>query len=177
MSTSVDLANDLNRMVTVYSISQMAAGKSLKDTTYQIDLLNDLLAVMFYQQVAQKLDLSLLGRYESLGKDLFKSLFLVLAANYQSKTLAELTSRQFLIRLAYMMVAICVYHLAVKPLLIDQLKTQLPNWVLPGCLEDWTETLTVLTLNNQTTNRADWLQQVRNKMLAIAIYHYVVKPC
>lgn len=167
------LANDLNRIVAIYAISAplgRALGVKKTGSTAQVirnDLLNDLLALMFYHEVVKHQGLtrsfqdsmSKFGVSEAMAEDLLKTVVLLLASSVLS---GKFHPKTFL----YAVVGVCIYHLVVRPVIIN---SRISDTVDFEAIEDLAENIILLGLDSGDLN------DMVSKLAGLMVYHQTMK--
>lgn len=171
MSTFIKLVNDLNRILAIYLISTpishyLGIDISSPDVIRN-DLLNDILAVMFYHEVVsyqgiQDLILSKWGGTAGAPRLL----------NNIIKTFSIIFFTAFLIgklsiqTLAWSLVAIILYHLLVRPIINN---TGLYRFFNIEAIEDLAETVILVSLDNAGP------AEIVSKLVSLTAYHNLMK--
>jgi uncharacterized membrane protein len=165
------LTNDLNRIVAIYAISSpLGKAMGVKQASNQIirsDLLNDLLALMFYHEVVQRQgftkvfqeQLVKLNISEAMAEDLLKTVVLLLASSVLNGTF------KFNV-LMYTIIAVCIYHMLIRPLIIN---TKFSKTIDLAAVEDLAETIVLLSLDTGD------IKDMTAKLSGLMVYHHLMK--
>lgn len=166
------LVNDLNRIVSIYSISSpLGRVLGVKQPSGQIirsDLLNDLLSLMFYHEVIshhgftktfQSQMLQVFGLNKAMSEDLLKTITLLLANAVLNGSVNWNT-------IIYALVGVCIYHLFIRPIIIN---TSLSKTLDFAAVEDLAETIVLLSLD--TGN----IKDIVSKLTGLLVYHHLMK--
>ena len=171
---ALSLTNDLSRIVSIYSIStplKRIAQVPLKDgATTKLNMLNDILSLMFYHQVIShngftytfQEQLAKLNISSAMAEDILKTTIIIISNAVLNGNFTVNTMKT----LVYALVGVFIYHLFVRPHIIN---TKLSKFIGFESIEDVAETILLLSLDNPDP------VDITSKLLGLVMYHKILK--
>lgn len=141
----MDTKKELLRIVSIYSLSpyvrKALGGKQPSIVEDKLDLLNDMLSVMLYDNIIQNISPKIVknvpDQWKEISTDLIKSVVITVVSSYFAGTLSFKS-------LAPIILCIIVYHIIVRPMLLKRVN----NRSRLDALED----IVLLSVNNHDIN-------------------------
>lgn len=158
------LLDDLNRVVSTYTIARLIEGQPLNQA-WRNDMLHDMLSMMLYHQLIRRFCTP--GHNNDLTDKIVKTITIVVIGKWLNDTSEDLPQV-----LTYSVIGTIIYFIVVRKPLLSTLSKSLPKFIDPDCVEDWVEDMILTSLNDKTGN----ITNIVTKLVATGIYYHVIKP-
>jgi len=158
------LLDELNRVVSTYTIARLLEGGTF-DQRWRNDMLHDILSMMLYYQIIR--------RYKpftnnDLTDKVVKTLTIIISGNILNGNTTELP-RMIILSI----IGTVIYFKLIRTPVINYIQRTFPKTLDPDCIEDWLEDLILTSLNDRENMI---IINIITKLIATGIYYHVIKP-
>lgn len=158
------LLGDLNRTVSVYTIGRLIEGKPM-DQSWRNDMLHDMLSLMIYYQLVRRFDTIC---ENTLVDKIVKTITIVTIGKWMNDTASEIPKVLF-----YSIIGTIIYYLMIQKYIVQTIKTSVPAFIDPSCIDDWIEDIVLTSLDDRP---GDIVSSIVSKIAAIGVYYHFIKP-